>query len=198
MSKTDSRKRKKAFRMRLEGKSYAEIGRTLHMTPRTIRHLENGWTDAKGVRHRGWKQEFERLRAEEERAELGTGLALKAERLKMLKDLVRQAKECFDEKFPNITMKNASDAKAILSELRELSRLIALEVGDLPSGGGGGGTAIAVKTDVTINELQQRYEAAQAVAVDEVPPPEEAHYDVIDPNERDAGAGAPPGVAEDD
>jgi len=183
MPKLDPKKKKKAFRMRLQRVSMMEIARTVGMSMTTLHNLEHGRTDKKGVRHRGWREELERMWAEEEKAELESGLALKSERVKAYKELADQAIKIVKEQFPNITMKSAADAKALLSEIRELNRLIAIETGQYRPGGG---TAVAVRTDITINELEERYEAAQAVVVDEITPPREAHYDAEHPDQRDA------------
>jgi len=83
---------------------------------------------------------------------------LKKERLKAYDKLVRMVIAKVEEKFPAIKAKTASDMKALLSEVRELSRLIALEKGELSQGGQ---TLIAVKTDVSLTDLQQRYIDAQ-------------------------------------
>ena len=175
MSRLDPRKKKTALKMRLERKTCAEIAKKLHMTPRTVHNLEHGWTDKKGVHHPGWREELEKAWAEEERAVIESGLALKIERIKALKTLGADAIELFREQFPNIVMKNASDSKAILSEIRELIRLLAQETGDLNSGRGG--TVVAIKNEVSVEEAREAYAEMQAMVIDEIEPPEEAHYD---------------------
>ncbi|MHC4505860.1 MAG: helix-turn-helix domain-containing protein, partial [Planctomycetota bacterium] len=45
MPRLDPKKREEAYSLRLQGKSFAEIARTLHMSPKTVRRLEYGWVD---------------------------------------------------------------------------------------------------------------------------------------------------------
>ncbi len=61
--------------------------------------------------------------------------------------------------FPNIQAKTAADVKALLSEVRELCRLIAEEKGEFKPNPQ---TVVAVKTDITMNELSERYVNAHA------------------------------------
>ena len=178
MAGVHPQKRKKAFRLRLEHKSMAQVARECGLSQPMVRKLENGWIDRKGVKHPGWKEELERLWKEEEHAELESGLALKKERVKAYERLARQAIDLVEKQFPTIKMKNAADAKALLSEIRELCRLISIEKGEYRPGGG---TVVAVKTDVTLTELQERYAAAQRVEVEEIPPPERASSDNAPP-----------------
>jgi transcriptional regulator with XRE-family HTH domain len=167
-------KKKKAFRLRLEGLTMAEVARQCGISSTTIQKLENGWTDEKGVRHPGWKDDIERLRREDEQAERESGLALKEERIKAYERLAKQAIDLIEKQFPNIKMKNASDAKALISEVRELGRLISIEKGEYRPGKV---SLTAVKADITVAELERRYEEAQAREVEEIEPPREAHYD---------------------
>ena len=192
MAEVSSAKRKKAFRMRLQRKSMAAIARELHISRVTLGNLERGWVDKKGARHKGWREELERLQKEGESAELECGLALKEERIKAYERLARQAIETVEKSFPNIRAKNASDVKALLSEVRELCRLIAIEKGEYHPGGG---TLVAVKNEITLADVQEAYAVAQEVKVAEIPPPREAHYDEPDRVEGDAAAGGDAGVA---
>jgi len=186
VAEVSSAKRKEAFRMRLERKSFAAIVRELHISRATLGKLERGWVDKKGGRHKGWREELERLRKKEESTELDCGLALKEERIKTYERLARQAVETVERSFPNIVAKNASDVKALLSEVRELCRLIAIEKGEYHPGGG---TLVAVKTEITLAEMKERYRAAQAIEAEVIPPPREAHYDEPDRIEGDAATG---------
>ena len=85
------------------------------------------------------------------------GLALKRERLKAYDELAQLAIEKIKTSFPNITAKTPSDIKALLSEVRELGRLIAMERGEI---GPSQQTVVAIKNDITIEELSQRYHNA--------------------------------------
>ncbi len=183
MAEVSSAKRKKAFRMRLQRKSFAAIVRELHISKATLGKLERGWVDKKGVRHKGWREELERLWKEEGKAELECGIAVKEERVRTYDRLMRQAVEAIEKSFPNIVAKNASDMKALLSEVRELCRLASIELGQYHPGGG---TLVAVKADITLAEMKERYRAAQAIEADVIEPPREAHYDELDRIEGDA------------
>ena len=169
MARLDPKKRKRAFRLRLQHKTVAAVARELKMAPNTLRKLERGWVDGKGVRHRGWRDELRRLWEEEEKKEaLECGIALKEKRIKAYDRLARQAVEVIEKSFPNIVAKNASDIKALLSEVRELCRLTSIELGQYRPGGG---PVVAVRTDITLAEMQERYRAAQAIEADVIPPP---------------------------
>jgi len=155
---THHKKREKAFRLRLERMSLANIARELSISVNTVSKWENGWTDKRGRRHKGWKEELERLWQEEEEKVLQTGLMLKKERLETYDKLARMVIEKIETQFPEITAKTPADVKALLSEVRELCRLIAIEKGEYSPGSQ---TIVAVKTDISLSELQERYRNAQ-------------------------------------
>jgi len=165
------KKRQKAFRMRVEGHSIAEVARECHLDPQTVKRLEDGYIDRRGVRHRGWKEELEKLRAEQERSELECGLALKEERIKVYKQLAEEAAQKIRSQFPGIVMKNPSDYKSLMSEFRELCRLLGQEVGARPEGEARGG----VKTDVALEEIEEAYAESEEAEDDEVTPPRRAY-----------------------
>jgi len=173
MASVPAWKKKKAFRMRLENKPIVEVVRECHIARRTLQKLENGWTDARGVYRPGWKDDIDRLRREDELAELESGFALKEERIKAYERLAKQAVELIEKQFPNIKMKNASDAKALMSEVRELGRLIAIERGEYQTGNV---SVTAIKADITMADRRQRYENAQEVKVIEAEPPKEGKH----------------------
>jgi DNA-binding XRE family transcriptional regulator len=152
-------KREKAFRLRLERKTIAEISREVGVSDKTLSRWEKGWVDAAGRRHSGWKPELEKAWRELAESELQYGLMLKEERLKTYEELARLAVAKIKEMFPSIRAKTAADAKALLSEVRELLRLIAEEKGDYKPRPH---TVVAVKTDVTLNEISERYRNAHA------------------------------------
>ena len=152
-------KREKALRLRLERKTIAEISREVGVSERTVSRWENGWVDAKGRKTAGWKPELEKAWRELSETKLQYGLMLKEERLKTYEELARLAVAKIKEMFPSIRAKTAADAKALMSEVRELMRLIAEEKGDYrPTPH----TLIAVKTDITLNEISERYRNAHA------------------------------------
>lgn len=181
MAKVPAAKKRKAFRLRLEGMPITRVARECKLAPQTVRRLENGYTDKMGVRRPGWREELEKLWHEQERAELESGLALKKERIKTYERLASEAVGLIEKQFPKITMKSCSDAKALLSEVRELCRLISIERGEYRPKGG---AQVGVKVDISPEELRERYLAAQAVEVVEVEPPQEAHM-VPGPDEED-------------
>jgi transcriptional regulator with XRE-family HTH domain len=152
-------KREKAFRLRLERKTIAEISREVGVSERTVSRWENGWVDAKGRKTAGWKPELEKAWRELSETELQYGLMLKEERLKTYEELARLAVAKIKEMFPSIRAKTAADAKALMSEVRELMRLIAEEKGDYKPRPH---TLVAVKTDITLNEISERYRNAHA------------------------------------
>ena len=171
-------KRSKAFLMRLARKAFSVVARECHMSTKTIQLLEKGWTDKAGVFHPGWKDDLEKQWEEENLDEHGRGLALKKKRIEAYERLALQAIDIVEKQFPNIKMKSASDAKALLSEIRELCRLIAIERGEyLP----GKGAIVAVKAEITLKELRERYEAAKQIEVEEIPPPEKPYQGVAIP-----------------
>ena len=174
MASVPAWKKKKAFRMRLELKPMSSVARECQLARQTVQNLENGWTDRKGVYHPGWKDEIERLRQEEDKAELECGMRLKEGRISTYERLAKRAVELIEKQFPSIKMKNASDAKALMSEVRELGRLIAIERGEYQPGKV---SVTAIKADITMTDLRQRYEEAQAREVEEIEPPREAHHD---------------------
>ena len=207
MPALDPKKRRQAFRLRLQRKSFAEISRTLHMAPTTIRRLECGWVDKKGVRHRGWREDVERLWDEERKAELECGLALKEERVKALKRIAQQAIDKVETQFPAVTMASPSDWKTLVSEIRELISLLSDEVGGrrgadrtvLP------GRGVITRTQITLEEIQEAYEEAHAVeaevvGLDKLPAPGQAGPGVYldeETEETGEGSGLDPSDLED-
>lgn len=181
-------KKKKAFRMRLERRSYAEVARECHMSSKTISQLELGWTDKAGVFHPGWKEELEAKWELDEQKEYECGLAVKNERIAAYERLAKQAIELIEKQFPTIRMKNASDAKALLSEVRELCRLISIERGDYRPNKG---PFVAVKADINVNDVRDNFERARQVEVEEIEPPREDRRIDADSEERE-GDGAGP------
>jgi len=165
-------KQKKAFLLRLARKSFSAVARECSMSSRTIQLLEKGWTDKAGVFHPGWKDDLEKQWEEEDQSEHERGLALKKRRIEAYERLALQAIEIVEKQFPNITMKSASDAKALLSEIRELCRLISIERGEYRPGKG---PTIALKADITLKELRDRYDAAKQIEVEDIPPPEKPY-----------------------
>jgi len=195
MTKISPQTREKAFRLRLERRSFADISRELDVSPKTVSRWENGWIDGKGTRHSGWKADLEKAWREKSDADLEYGLILKEERLRTYEDLARMAVNKIKECFPNLKAKTPADAKALLSEVRELLKCIARERGELnPSPQ----TMVAVKADININELAERYQAAQVVEAAVARAEEVEEDDDGDHLEGDAGHGSPDEVADDD
>ena len=157
MPKGYAKKREQAFQLRLQRKTFKEVAHEVGVASKTVSRWEKGWIDAKGTKHPGWKPEMEKAWRELAETELKCGLMLKEERIKAYEELAQLAIAKVKEMFPSIKAKTAADAKALLSEIRELGRLIAQEKGEFhPSPQ----TIVAVKTDITLTELQDRYKAA--------------------------------------
>ena len=201
MLKISAKKREKAFRLRLERRSLRDISKEVGVSAKTITRWEKGWVDAQGRSHPGWQADLEKAWREKTDADLQYGLIVKEERLRAYEKLARMAVNKLEECFPNIKAKTAADAKALMSEIRELCRLIAREKGELsPSPH----TMVAIKADISISELAQRYEAAQVVetAVARAEEVEEAVEEVEDDDgdnlEEDAGPGSPDEMADHD
>jgi len=152
-------KREKAFRLRVERKTFAEIARELNVAARTVSRWENGWLDAHGRKQAGWKPALDDAWRKLTKSELTYGLMLKEERLKTYEELACLAVAKVKEMFPNIQAKTASDMKALLSEIRELGRLIADERGE---GKSNPKALIAVKADITLGEISERYQHVYA------------------------------------
>lgn len=172
--KRDRSNKRKAFRMRVQGMTQKDVATELKVSPKTIARWEKGWIDGKGRKHRGWLSELEKLKAEVEKEEYTSGLAIKRERMKAYDELAQMAIAKIKEIFPNIKGKTAADAKALLSEVRELCRLMAMERGEL---GPSNQTVVAVKNDITIEELSERYRDSTHEVIDAdatvLPEPEE-------------------------
>ena len=153
------KEREKAFVMRTEGMTFAKIAKELGVSAKTVSRWENGWKDGAGRKREGWKKRLEEAWQERLDSELNYGLMVKELRLRMQEQLARMLIARLKEAIPSIKIPNAAAAKALMSELRELYRLIWQERGRLePSAN----TAPGVKADITLDELQERYAAAMA------------------------------------
>jgi hypothetical protein len=151
--------REKAFRLRMERKTLTEVSKETGVSTKTLSRWERGWVDARGRKHPGWKAELDKAWTDLAHKELGYGLLLKEERLKAYEELASLAVNRVKEMFPSLRAKTAADAKALLSEIRELCKLIAEEKGEFRPGPR---TLIAVKTDINLNELRERYRSTHA------------------------------------
>jgi len=177
MPTLDPKKRKQAFRLRLQRISIAEVSRRLHMAPATIRKLERGWVDKKGVRHRGWREEIERLWDEDRKTELECGLALREEQVKALKRLAQQAIDKVEKQFPGITMETPTDWKTLVSEIRELIRMLSEEVGRRR----GGVKTATLRTEITLEEVREAYAEAHVIDAEDVQDAAEAGLSELAP-----------------
>ena len=91
MARISAKKREKAFRMRLQQHSFADISREIGVSTKTISRWEKGWVDAKGRSHTGWKAELEKAWKEKSEADLSYGLIVKEERIRTYEELARMA-----------------------------------------------------------------------------------------------------------
>jgi len=180
--------------LRVEQKSFSEIGRALNVSPKTISRWENGWTDKKGRKHAGWLSRLEQTWQEIAKADLGQTLMLRNERLKTCEELARMILNRVKGLIPSVKVKTAKDVKALLSEARELLRLIAHERGESMKAPH---TLVAVKADISLDELQERYAAAKARRAEYATPQEGEANDRSDIEET-GGAEGHPGLADKD
>jgi hypothetical protein len=171
MAAISEAKRRKAFQLRVQGKTITDAAREAGISRCTLRRLETGWIDKRGVRHRGWKHDLDAARDQARAGEAQGGFSVKEARIKAYEELAEQAIEIVRSQFPTIRMKNATDAKALLSEIRELGRLIATEKGEHA----GPAKIVAVRASLTSDEMQRRFVEAMAVEVEEISPPAQQH-----------------------
>ena len=167
MAKVPTEKREQAFRMRLARKTFTEIAKEVGISTKTLSRWENGWIDRAGREHKGWRQELETSWRENIEETPDYGIIVREERLKTLQELARMAMAKLKEMFPHIKGTKAADAKGLMSELRELAKLVAQEKGELSRGPS---TVVAVKNDITLADIQDRYmRAVETEVVDRTP-----------------------------
>ena len=154
MKSETQQKKEQALMMRVGGTSYAKIAKALKVSEGTLVKWEHGWFDAKGIKHAGWREELIRLQRQREAEELERGLMAKQTRIKGYEKYARKIAERIDKMLPELKGKRSSDFKALMSEYRELCRMIGVEKGEVPCGHQ---TSVAVKTDITLSELRERY-----------------------------------------
>ena len=132
-----------------------KIARKLKVSPKTIGRWENGYTDSKGRCYKGWKAELEQMWAEDEKQLLEKGIMLKSRRLEVYDELAEMALQKLRQQFPLVTeAKTNADLKALMAEVRELTKQAAIEKGEYRTGDQ---TLVAVKADISLTELQERY-----------------------------------------
>jgi len=151
--------REEAFAMRLDRKSFADIARALSVTTKTVSRWENGYTDSSGHTHKGWKPRLEMAWKKFTETRLQHDLMEKEECLKAIEELARMLFNRLKEFLPSVKLRNAADAKSLMSELRELVRLAAQKKGEFMKSPD---SIVAVKADISFGELQERYAAAKA------------------------------------
>ena len=159
MPSSQAKTREKAFRMRVGRKGFSEVGRALGVSPKTITRWEKGWVDKAGRIRPGWLARLEQVWREVAEADIQHSLMEREERLNVCEELARMMLNRIREMVPKVRVKTAADAKALLSEARELLRVISQERNEhrpAPN------TVVAVKTDISLGELQERYAAAKA------------------------------------
>jgi hypothetical protein len=151
--KISPKTREKAFRLRLERRPFTEVSKEVGVSAKTLARWEAGWIDAQGRNHAGWKPDLERLWREKGDAELQYGLMLKDARIRTYEDLARMAVAKIKEAFPRINAKTPADVKLLISEVRELLKMLAKERGEWSPNPR---ALVAVKADVTVNDLRDR------------------------------------------
>jgi len=169
-------KAEKVRELRLAGKTMTETAKLTGLSRNTVRKLEKGWLDTKGVHHPGWASEVEvsRLKSIAAAVEAGSQLLDRGERMKLRAELASTLVAKVQEFLPALKLKSAREAKLLLSEARELTRLLDRD--------GGGEEQPGVKHDITFNEAMDRFLRSKEVEVDEIEPPERPVYlgDVVD------------------
>jgi hypothetical protein len=159
MSPVKATECEKAFMMRVERKTYAEIARELGVSSKTVTRWENGWTGRAGQKHEGWKERLDKAWKERLESQLNYGLLMKEGRLRAYEMLARMALARAQEAIPVISVKNAATVKMLLSEVRALLRQINEEkAADKPSPE----TPTGTRVDISLEEIQERYAAAKA------------------------------------
>ena len=152
-----AQRRTKAFMMRAEGMTFAKIAKEIGVSPKTVSRWENGWKDKNGRKHEGWKERLDEAWQERLDSELHYGLMVRETRLRAHEQIAQMLVARLKEAIPVIRIPNAAAAKAIMSELRELFRIILDERGGAKSSLR---TPAGVRADITLEEIQERYAAA--------------------------------------
>ena len=194
MPRAKTKLREKAFAMRVERKSFADIARELGIASRTVSRWENGYTDSYGHRHAGWKPRLETEWKKLTEAKLQHDLMQMEECLKAIERMSLMIYNRLKDFLPTVKLKNAADAKALLSEFRELIRLAALKKGEFMKSPD---NLVAVRADITLSELQERYAEVKAREA-EFRTVQEGEADDGSDGEKGSGAGGSTGLAEDD
>ena len=166
-------KLEKARKLRLEGKSMRETAKLVGISPTTLRKYERGWIDGKGEIHGGWasdkaKADLARVASAAKASKTAAALLEKNERVKLHAEMASLLIEKVREFVPVLKLKNAREAKQLVSEVRELSKAIAQDqasVGEeLPPG---------VKQVVTLEDMKAHYERTRDITPSYIEPPED-------------------------
>ena len=158
-----------------------ETAKVTGLSRNTVWKLEMCWTVSRGVQHPGWACEVvvSKLKSIASAVEASTELLDRGERMRLRAELASTLVAKVQEFLPALKLKNAREAKLLLSEARELTRLIDRDAE------GGEGAPPGVKQDITFEEAMDRYLRAKETPVQEVEPPERPVYlsDVLDPKQ---------------
>jgi len=168
--KIDSAKLEKARKLRLEGKSVREAAKLAGISPTTLRKHERGWIDGKGEIHGGWagdraKADLARVASAAKASKTAAALLERGERVKLHAEMASMLIDKVREFVPVLKLKNAREAKQLMAEARELSKVIAQEQGspgeELPPG---------VKRVVTLEDMQAHYERTRDITPSYIEP----------------------------
>jgi hypothetical protein len=171
--RVDSAKLEKARKLRLEGKSVREAAELAGISPTTLRKHERGWIDGKGEIHGGWagdkaKADLARLASAAKASKTAAALLERNERVKLHAEMASLLIDKVREFIPVLKLKNAREAKQLMSEARELSKVIAQDQAgpgkELPPG---------VKQVVTLEDMKAHYARTRDITPSYIEPPED-------------------------
>ena len=171
--KIDDAKLEKARKLRLEGKSVREAAKLAGISPTTLRKHERGWIDGKGEIHGGWagdraKADLARVASAAKASKTAAALLDRSERIKLHAEMASILIDKVREFIPVLKLKNAQEAKQLMGEARELSKLIAQDQAsageELPPG---------VKREVTLEDIQAHYERVRDITPSYIEPAED-------------------------
>jgi hypothetical protein len=169
----DSAKLGKARQLRMEGRSIREAAKSAGISPTTLRKYERGWIDADGEVHGAWsadvgKAELARVAAAADASKTAAALLDRNERIRLHAEMASLMIDKVREYVPALKLKNAREAKQLMSEARELSKIIAQDQAgpgkELPPG---------VKQVVTLEDMKAHYARTRDITPSYIEPPED-------------------------
>ena len=190
-------KLEKARKLRLEGKSVREAAKLAGISPMTLRKHEQGWIDGKGNIHGGWagdkaKADLARVASAAKASKTAAALLDKSERIKLHAEMASMLIDKVREFIPVLKLKNAREAKQLMSEARELAKVI-----DQGQANAGEELPPGVKREVTLEDIRAHYERVRDITPSYIEPP--ADPDALpDAGDGSTGEEGTPADGEDD